>query len=85
MATPHATGLSALLRQAVPDLTPLQTKVALMETALDLGVDKNIQGSGRARADLALAKAKGQPVPEPPPPPEKQGCLPTFLVPLVGR
>jgi serine protease AprX len=85
MATPHASGVAALLRQAVPALTPLQAKLALMETALDLGQDKNAQGSGRARADLALAKAKGEPVPQPPPDDGKKGCLPWFLVPLMGQ
>ena len=86
MATPHASGVAALLRQAVPTLTPLQAKLALMQTALDLGQDENAQGSGRARADLALAKAKGEPVPEPTPPDDtKKGCLPTFLIPLVGH
>ncbi len=85
MATPHASGVAALLRQAVPMLTPLQAKLALMETALDLGQDKNTQGSGRARADLALAKAKGEPVPQPPSDDGKKGCLPWFLVPLVGQ
>jgi len=85
MATPHASGVAALLRQAVPTLTPLQAKLALMETALDLGQDKNAQGSGRARADLALAKAKGEPVPQPPPDDGKKGCLPWFLVPLMGQ
>jgi serine protease AprX len=89
MATPHASGLAALLLQAEPGLTPLELKQALMDTALDLGQDPNAQGAGRARAAHALAKVKGEPEPEPTPtptpsPPEK-GCLPTFLVPLIGR
>jgi serine protease AprX len=91
MATPHAAGLAALLLQAKPGLTPAQIKRALMQTALDMGVDENVQGTGRARAGHALAAVEGQepppepePEPEPEPPPQK-GCLPTFLIPLVGR
>jgi subtilisin family serine protease len=88
MATPHATGVAALLRQAVSDLSPDQVKSALMETALDLGQPANTQGAGRVRADYALNKVLNKPEPEPTPtPPDdgKKGCLPTFLVPLLGR
>jgi serine protease AprX len=89
MATPHAAGLAALLLQAKPGLTPAQIKQALMQTALDMGADENAQGTGRARAGHALAVVEGEepppePEPEPEPPPQK-GCLPTFLIPLVGR
>jgi subtilisin family serine protease len=86
MATPHAAGLVALLLQAKPDLAPEQLKRALMETALDLGQDANTQGAGRARAEHALAAILGQEPPEEeePQPPEK-GCLPSFLIPIVGR
>jgi serine protease AprX len=92
MATPHTAGLVALLLQAKPGLTPAQIKQALMQTALDMGADENAQGTGRARAGHALAMVEGEeppppepePEPEPEPPPQK-GCLPTFLLPLVGR
>jgi subtilisin family serine protease len=90
MATPHASGLVALLLQAKPGVTPAQIKQALMQTALDMGADENAQGTGRARAGQALAVVEGEeppppgPGPEPEPPPQK-GCLPTFLIPLVGR
>lgn len=93
MATPHVAGLAALLRQAKPSLTPAEMKQALMETALDLGQDANAQGAGVVRAEQALQFVLGQtptpgPTPGPTPTPtpgEPKGCLPTFLIPLVGR
>lgn len=93
MATPHASGLAALLKQAKPSLTPGDVKRILMDTALDLGQDANTQGAGRAEAEAALRSALGeQPPPEPTPPVEPPeppgdngGCLPTFLIPIVGR
>lgn len=94
MATPHAAGLAALLLQAKPDLSPAEIKQVIMETALDLGQDANAQGAGRARAAEALNRVLGTvPTPEPTPPGEEppappsnnEGCLPTFLVPFVGR
>jgi serine protease len=89
MATPHATGLAALLLQARLGSSPAQIKQALMETALDLGVDANTQGAGRARADHALAAIRGdepptEPTPEPNPP-TTPGCLLAFLMPFIGR
>ena len=89
MATPHASGLAALLLQAKPDATPAQIKQALMDTALDMGGDPNAQGAGRAQAAHALAVLKGEepppPEPGPGPTPPPQGCLPTALVHLIGR
>ena len=89
MATPHATGLAALLLQAKPGATPNQIKQALMSTALDMGADANAQGAGRARAEHALAAIRGEqpptPGPEPGPTPPPQGCLPAALVHLIGR
>lgn len=93
MATPHASGLAALLLQAKPGLTPQQVKKALMDTALNLGQDANAQGAGRAQAEHAynLIKA-GSPggTPTPPDggggtPTQPKGCLPNFLIPIVGR
>jgi serine protease AprX len=89
MATPHATGLSALLLQANGAASPAQVKQALMDTALDMGADANAQGAGRAQAEQALAVIKGEepptPGPTPGPTPPLPGCLPSFLVPLLGR
>jgi serine protease AprX len=89
MATPHAAGVAALLLQAQPRATPSQIKQALKQTALDLRMDANVQGTGRARAEHALALLQGAPPPpEPPPgppPPTTPGCLLAFLMPFRGR
>tara|TARA_Y100000310_G_scaffold255136_1_gene262376 strand:- start:487 stop:2322 length:1836 start_codon:yes stop_codon:yes gene_type:complete len=47
MSAPHVSGAAALILQAHPDWTPAQVKEALMETAIDLGLDINTQGAGR--------------------------------------
>jgi subtilisin family serine protease len=91
MATPHAAGLAALLLQARMGSSPAQIKQALMETALDLGVDANAQGTGRARAEHALAAIRGdappvEPTPTPEPqPPTTPGCLLSCLMPFMNR
>jgi serine protease AprX len=72
MATPYATGVCALLLEAFPALTPAQLKSRLMDTALDLGLDDNAQGSGRGDAYQAYQGAPSTSPPTPPPPP---GCL----------
>ena len=82
MATPHAAGASALLLQAHPGSTPAQIKQRLMETAIDLGLDANTQGSGRGDIIAANDWTAGPPLPPPPPPPEPEpepepgGCWP---------
>ncbi len=75
MATPHATGVAALLLEAYPDLTPAQVKARITSTAADLGLDPNIQGSGRGDAYAAY---EGETPPGPPSPPP-QGCLTALL------
>ena len=86
MATPHAAGLAALLLQAKSTLTPAEVKQIYMETALDMGQGPNAQGAGRARAKEALDRSQGGELPEEPPPTTPQkGCLPSFLIPIVGR
>jgi serine protease AprX len=91
MATPHAAGAAALLRQAHPGITPAEVKERLMATAVDLGVDANTQGKGRAdilAAHLFTAPTPEptpepepiptplpEPTPEPTPPPQPGGCL----------
>lgn len=47
MATPHVSGVAALLLQAYPKLTPEQIKQRLMNTGVDLGYDPINQGAGR--------------------------------------
>jgi serine protease AprX len=94
MATPQASGLTALLLQAAPGLQPADVKRVLTESALDLGVDANAQGAGRVRALEAWQQVKGTPPGPTPtpgpgggtePPTGERGCLPTFLVPFLGR
>jgi len=84
MATPHAAGTAALLRQAKADLTPDQVKQLLRVTARNLGLDENTQGAGRAIVYAAYQRAIGTepPPPPPPPPPEeppRRGCFSSTL------
>ncbi len=80
MATPHASGVVALLLEAYPDMKPSEVKERLMSTAVDLGLPANTQGAGRGDA---LAALKGEsappppptPPPTPPPAPPGGGCL----------
>lgn len=69
MATPHASGVAALLLQAYPDLTPAQIKAKMMNSALNLNLDPNTQGAGRGDALGALE------IEAPQPPAKPKGCL----------
>ncbi|HEX9983107.1 MAG TPA: S8 family serine peptidase [Thermoanaerobaculia bacterium] len=53
MATPHVTGLAALLLQLHPNWTPAEVKSALMTTARGLGADVMAQGAGVVDGALA--------------------------------
>ncbi len=91
MATPHVSGVAALLLAAEPSLTPRQIKEIFKETAVDLELSLNTQGAGRidALAAWKLATEDGapeppptptpEPPPEPPPPEPPKGCLGSFL------
>lgn len=54
MATPHVSGVVALLLQAYPKMKPEQIKQRLMNTAVDLGYDPINQGAGRIDALSAV-------------------------------
>ena len=47
MATPHVAGAAALIKQAHPDWTPDEIKMALRNTAVDIGENILTQGQGR--------------------------------------
>ncbi len=55
MATPHVSGLAALLLEAY-SWSPQEIKDMLMSTASDLGYDANTQGKGLVSASAALEK-----------------------------
>ncbi|MBW2966490.1 S8 family serine peptidase [Candidatus Woesearchaeota archaeon] len=57
MATPHVAGAAALLLQKNPDWTPDEIKMALRNTAIDIGKDINTQGYGRIDALNAIKHA----------------------------
>jgi serine protease AprX len=70
MATPHASGVAALILEADPGLTPSEIKKLMMHAAIDLGLEANTQGAGRGDAYAAL---KSKPGPEAEP--TTSGCL----------
>jgi len=82
MATPHATGFSALLLEAFPNLTPAHLKDRFMNTAISLGLEPYAQGKGRADAYRAY---QGTDVEPPKPPFQPGGCLLPLLHLLTGR
>jgi subtilisin family serine protease len=59
MATPHISGVVALLLSQKSGLSPEQIKNVLMGTAKDLSENENTQGSGRVQAYDAFIKATG--------------------------
>ncbi len=70
MATPHASGVAALLLEADPGLTPGEIKELMTGTAVDLGLEENTQGAGRGDAYAAVTSVRSiQGVPR------SDGCL----------
>lgn len=53
-ATPHASGIAALVKQRHGNWTPQQVKSKIMASAVDLGYAPNEQGAGAANALYAL-------------------------------
>jgi subtilisin family serine protease len=70
MATPHASGVAALLLEADPGLTPAEVKELMMTTAVNLGLEENTQGAGRGDVGAAIAQIQ---LPEDGP--QTPGCL----------
>ena len=60
MASPHVAGSAALTWAANPDLTNVQVREILSDTAEDLNLPANHQGKGMVRADLAVRAALNQ-------------------------
>ncbi len=69
MATPHCSGVAALLKSYDPRLTSYQIKEIIMKTAIDLHIDPNSQGSGRCDAFAAYDMIKSGEPPKPKPTP----------------
>lgn len=81
MATPHVSGLAALLLEAKPGANPELVKEALVSTAKDLHFSEWVQGSGLPQAQAALEYIRSHEVPsekEPTAPPVP-GCLASLL------
>jgi hypothetical protein len=64
MATPHVTGVCALLKSLHPGWTPAQIKSAIMSSAIDIGDEVMVQGAGRVDA-LNAARVTAFAVPSP--------------------
>jgi serine protease AprX len=64
MAAPQAVGAAALVLQRRPDLKPDQVKAVLKQTAVDMGLGVNVQGSGRADVFQAV-RSNASPRPDP--------------------
>lgn len=90
MATPHASGVAALMLQANPELTAEQVKTQMLAAAISVGAEPNAQGVGRGDAYRSYLKATDENIPDPPPPPppppkpEPAGCL-AAISNLFGR
>jgi subtilisin family serine protease len=58
MATPHVAGAVALIKQAHPDWTPDEIKMALRNSAEDLGYELTKQGQGTINISNAIFRSK---------------------------
>lgn len=88
MATPLATGLVALLIEALPELRPAEIKERLRRAAIDLKLSPYEQGAGQADALRAYEGQESPVAPVPvPPSPAPSGCLltPALLVRALRR
>lgn len=54
MAAPHVTAIAALIWSANPELTNVEVRTILRESATDMGLPADYQGYGFVRGDLAL-------------------------------
>ncbi len=50
MATPHVSGLAALILETDNSLSPTDVKEIIMSNSVDLGLEENVQGKGRINA-----------------------------------
>ncbi len=64
-AAPHAAAIAALLKSAVPSLTPAQIRAALVSSAIDIEAPGHdgVTGAGIVMADAALQAAGAAPAP----------------------
>jgi len=62
MSCPHVAGVAALILQMHPDWTPLEVKMAIRNTAKDLGYDVTLQGWGRVDAYSAVNLSEAPPL-----------------------
>lgn len=67
MATPHASGVAALMLQANPELTAEQVKTLMLAGAVNIGARPNEQGVGRGDTFAAYEQATPSPTPTPSP------------------
>ncbi len=72
MASPHVAGVAALMWAADSDLTNVQIRTILQDTAEDLGLAAIQQGHGLVRADLAVRAIDDV---QPPPPLEEYDLI----------
>lgn len=77
MATPHASGVAALMLQANPSLTAEQVKTQMLAAAVSIGAQPNEQGVGKVDAFIAYQKALSVSPPPTPQPPTPQPPTPT--------